>query len=105
MVAEFGAEEAIERLVSLVEKSLVRQEDGPDGEPRFAMLETVREFGMERLRAHGETAEVQRRHAEHYLAMVESTGALLFATERERLRMSVEQDNIQTALRWLVRHG
>jgi predicted ATPase/DNA-binding XRE family transcriptional regulator len=105
VVAERGAQEVVETLASLVEKSLVRQEDGPDGEPRFAMLETVREFGMEQLQAHGEAAEVQRRHAEHYLAMVESTGALLFATERERVRMSFEQDNIQAALRWLVRHG
>ena len=49
-------------IASLVDKSLLRQEDGPDGEPRFTMLETIREYGLEQLQASGEEAAIRRRH-------------------------------------------
>ena len=96
--------DVLDGLASLVAKSLLRQED-QDGEPRFAMLETIREYGLERLEASGEADVLRREHARYYLALVEATGALLFATKRERLRTTAEQGNVQTALRWLVQHG
>jgi predicted ATPase/DNA-binding XRE family transcriptional regulator len=92
-------------LASLVDKSLIYQTDAPVGEPRFAMLETIREFALEQLVASGEEEAARRRHAWHYLALVETTGALLFATAPTRNRTAAEQDNIQAALSWLVRHG
>jgi hypothetical protein len=48
---------------------------------------------------------MRRAHAEYYLAIVEATGALLFADSGKRLRLAAEQDNIQAALRWLVQPG
>jgi predicted ATPase len=69
------------------------------------MLETIREYGLERLEASGEADALRRGHARYYLALVEATGALLFATGRERLRTTAEQGNVQAALRWLVQHG
>jgi predicted ATPase len=69
------------------------------------MLETIREFGLEQLEVSGEADALRRQHAGYYLAMVEATGALLFATQRERLRGAAEQDNVHAALRWLVQHG
>jgi len=69
------------------------------------MLETIREFALERLAAHGEEAAARKQHAQYYLAQVEATGALLFAAPRDRMRVAAEQDNIQAALRWLVRYS
>jgi predicted ATPase len=59
--------EVFEGLASLVDKSLVRQSDGADGEPRFRLLETIREYALERLEEQGEL-EGRRRHAERYLS-------------------------------------
>jgi DNA-binding CsgD family transcriptional regulator/tetratricopeptide (TPR) repeat protein len=54
---------------------LLRQETAPDGEFRYAMLETVREFALDQLEASGEQDEVARLHADYYLALAE--GAVL----------------------------
>ena len=53
--AELGID-PLEGVASLLDKSLLRQEEGPAGEPRFTMLETVREFAREQLAASGEEA-------------------------------------------------
>src|SRR5262249_16655510 len=58
-------------IASLVDKSLLRHEDPVEGEPRFRMLETIREYGLEQLAASGEAAALQRRHAEYYLRLAE----------------------------------
>ena len=92
-------------LDSLVDNSLLSQEDGPDGAPRFRMLETIRAFALEQLAAAGEEGALRRRHAEYYLAAVEATGALLFADARKWAKLAAEQGNVQAALRWLVQHG
>ena len=52
-----------EGVASLADKSLLRQEAGPGGEPRFFMLETVREFALEQLAASGEEDAIRERHA------------------------------------------
>ncbi|HEX6424753.1 MAG TPA: winged helix-turn-helix domain-containing protein [Acidimicrobiales bacterium] len=57
-------------LAGLVDKSLVRRIEGPRGEPRFTMLELVRDFAVEQLDASGEGDEVRRRHAHHVLDLV-----------------------------------
>jgi predicted ATPase len=95
----------LEGLASLVDKSLVEQAVGPDGEPRYVMLETIREYALGRLEAAGEVATLRERHARHYLALVEATGALLFAKEPTRARLAAEDGNVQAALRWLVQGG
>jgi len=92
-------------LASLVDNSLLQQGEGPDGEPRFLMLETIRSFAMERLSAHAEEAVLRHAHARYFLALLEATGALLFAGSPKRLRYAAEQDNVQAALRWLVTQG
>jgi predicted ATPase len=98
-------ENVLEGLTALVDNSLVYMDDRQDREPRFMMLETIREFAMEQLVAGGEASETRRRHAGYYLALVEGIGALLFATEHERARVAPEYDNIQAALHWLVQQG
>jgi len=95
----------LEGMAALVDNSLVQRSDGPDGEPRFTMMETIREFAIEQLHAQDESSELRRRHAGYYLDIVVATGALLFAGPRERTRAAAEQANIDAALRWLVEHG
>src|SRR5215204_199585 len=63
--------DAFDGVSSLVDKSLLTQEEGPDGEPRFVMLETIHEYAREKLRESGEAEEIARVHAEYFLALAE----------------------------------
>src|SRR5215218_9807001 len=63
-----------ESVASLTDKSLVRQEAGFGGEPRFTMLETVREFALEQLAASGEEDAVRERHAHWCLTLAAAAG-------------------------------
>jgi len=84
-------------------KSLVRQQDADArGEPRFGMLETIREFALERLEASGETPEARRRHAEHFVALAEEAAPWLTRTQGGIWlnRLEVEHDNLRAALVW-----
>ena len=68
-----GLGEVLDLLASLVDKSLVRQREAADGEPRFSMLETIREYALERLaRARASSRTLRRRHAERFLALAEA---------------------------------
>jgi len=96
----------LEGVGSLVDKSLVRM-TGPDGgEPRFSMLETIREFGQEELRASGDLEELVRRHARFFLDLAVEAELHLVAGEGEWLdRCELEHANIRAALRWAVETG
>lgn len=63
--------DALEALASLVDKSLLRQEPGPDAEPRFWMLELIRDYALERLEAASELSTIAERHAEVCLELAE----------------------------------
>ncbi len=96
--------DVLEGLVSLVNKSLLRQEEQAEGEPRFWMLQTLREFGLESLTSAGETEVTREAHAAHYLvkaeeAELEQAGAhqALWLAQLER-----EHDNLRAALSWLM---
>jgi predicted ATPase/class 3 adenylate cyclase len=98
---------AFDRLDSLLEKSLLRQEEGPEGEPRFVMLETIHEFAREKLEESG-AATLKRAHAEYFLALSEEaepelTGGPDQVTWFERLE--AEHDNIRAALSWSLEVG
>jgi tetratricopeptide (TPR) repeat protein len=93
-------------LEQLVEQSLLRQDEQPDGEPRFFMLETVREFARERLDESGEEAEVSARHAGYLRDWVESIEPNLRGEFQVVLlrQVDVERDNLRVALGWTLRH-
>jgi non-specific serine/threonine protein kinase len=92
----------LEGLASLIDKNLLRQEAQPDGEPRFAMLETIREFGLERLAEAGEEAAVRRAHRDHYLGVVERASADHGGPQQGAWldRLGREHDNLRLALDW-----
>jgi predicted ATPase len=91
----------LEGLTALTDASLLRQTEAI-GDPRFAMLETVREFALERLAAAGEREQVRRRHAEHFLDLVgRATPRLHGADQLVWLAvLDREADNVRLALDW-----
>ena len=104
-VCATGDLDVLAALDSLVGKNLVQQEEQPGGDARFAMMETIREFALDHLATSGEEPELRRRHATHFLALVEASGAVLVGTAQDRQRLAAEEDNIRAALHWLVQHG
>jgi non-specific serine/threonine protein kinase len=92
----------LDGLASLVDKSLVRQVDDPTGEPRFRMLETIREYAIERLEARGETQAVRRRHAAWCLEFAKRVDAELDGPGMFRwlLRVEAEHANLRAAIDW-----
>jgi predicted ATPase/class 3 adenylate cyclase len=90
----------LDAIASLADKSLVRQESELEGEPRFRMLGTIREFAMEKLGERGEADELGDRHAAWVLALVERGAAEIFGPEQKAIldRYEREHDNIRAAL-------
>ena len=94
--------DAFEGISSLLDKSLLRQEEGPGGEPRFVMLETIHEFAREKLRKSAEEQEIRRTHAEYFLTLAEEANPQLRGPNQlEWLeRLEAEHDNMRAALSW-----
>jgi len=94
--------DALEGVSSLLDKSLLRQEEGPEGEPRFVMLETIHEYARERLEASGEAEETSRLHAEYFLALAEAAEPELSGADQLACleRLEAEHDNMRAALTW-----
>lgn len=91
-------------VISLVNQSLLQQRQGVDTEPRFTMLETVRNFALEQLDAAGERAQVRAWHAADMLARAEEIEPHLYTGDRGGWlqRLSEEQDNIRAGLTWAL---
>ena len=97
----------LEGVESLLEKSLLRQEEGVGGEPRFVMLETVHEYAREKLEASGVAKELRRRHAEYFLRLAEETDPKLRGPQQLKWleRLEAEHDNMRAALSWSLEEG
>lgn len=104
-----GGDEAVPdpvaALLALIDQSLVRQVEGPD-EPRFVMLETVREYAAGLLAASDEAPLIERRQADFFLALAERANRHYFAEGEARWLARLEADlaNFRAALRWNVQH-
>jgi predicted ATPase/DNA-binding CsgD family transcriptional regulator len=102
----FPVPSVLDGVASLVAKSLVRYEEGPDGAPRYRMLETVREYAQERLAIGGEDG-TREAHAAFFLALAEEAEPHL--KQREQLdwfeRLDADRDNLLAALTWLRERG
>ena len=104
VVAQDGPLDVFGGIASLVDKSLLRQEEGVDGEPRFRMLETVREFGLERLEASDEGEALRERHAAYFRRVASQGAAGLRGPDdiQWSTPLEVEHDNFRAALEWLI---
>jgi predicted ATPase/DNA-binding CsgD family transcriptional regulator len=95
------AEAIVERMASLLNKSLALQTEH-DGEPRLEMLETIRAFGLELLTLQQEREVIQRAHAAFYTSLAEAVEPHLAGREQRVWlnRLACEQENLRAALRW-----
>ena len=117
-------EETLDRIVSLVDQSLVHpvvaSSGGPrpgdlgdlrevvaETSPRFTMLETIREYGLDRLTANGEAEATRRAHAAHFLALAEAAEPYLRGPDQAAWldRLEIERPNFRTALAWYRDEG
>ncbi len=94
-------------LTSLLDKHLIRRVAGSDDEPRFAMLETIRQFGLEQLRLTGEEAAARWAHAGYVLELVERAEPDLAAGRYAAWLplLDAETPNIRAALGWCLDQG
>jgi predicted ATPase len=96
-------DDVLGRLSSLVDDSLVRRKSRSASEPRFAMLETVREYALELLDRAGETDRFRRRHAEHMVEVAERAADVIRTggeAEQWYALLDEEHDNLRAALSW-----
>jgi predicted ATPase/transcriptional regulator with XRE-family HTH domain len=102
------AEDALDGLRNLVESSLVIpvDDDGAE-EPRYRMLETIREYAADQLLAAGELDVVRRRHGVHYALLAERAEPALQDQGQHAWypRLEWEHDNLRTAADWLLEAG
>jgi predicted ATPase len=89
---------------TLVEVSLVNQEDGPGGEPRFRSLQIIREYAQERLKESGEEQTLRKRHAEFFLNFAEEAAPHLTSAARWEWieRLGADYWNLVAALEWTL---
>jgi predicted ATPase/DNA-binding winged helix-turn-helix (wHTH) protein len=97
------AMDVLEGLSSLVDQNLVQRVDPNDSEPRFTMLETIREYALERLNESDEQANVRRAHAAYCLVVAEEGNPELDSAARAGWlkQCDAEIDNFRSALDWL----
>jgi predicted ATPase len=98
-----GELDVLEGVSSLVKDSLLRQEPSASGRPRYRMLETIREYALERLAERGEKDELRRRHALYYAnVLTDKIGFKLYSAEASAWMdwIEGELDNIEETLEW-----
>jgi predicted ATPase/class 3 adenylate cyclase len=98
--------DTLEGVASLANKSLVRQADTVPDEPRFFMLETIREFAAERLAASADVDEIAHRHAAFFLDLAERAEPELTGADQIRWLNTLERehDNLRAAIGWAADH-
>jgi len=94
----------LDGIESLMHASLVRRREGLPDEARFDMLQTIREYGKERLEEDDDADAIRRRHAQYFLNLTRGTESKLRAPgfDRHLALLQVEHDNLRTALAWSI---
>lgn len=102
--ADLSPLDILNGLSSLVDKSLLLQHAGMDGEPRFWMLQTIREYALEKLDAGGEAPGIRTRHARYFLDFASAQEQEIFGECPDDWldRLEEEHGNLRAALDWLL---
>src|ERR1022692_3107046 len=92
----------LQQVAELLDVSLITVTDDADGQPRVRMLETIREYALQRLEHSGGVDATRRRHAEYYAALAERAHGQLFGPAHlvSLHRLDAEHDNMRAALSW-----
>jgi predicted ATPase/transcriptional regulator with XRE-family HTH domain len=96
----FGNEPVVDGISALIEHGLLYRIDGPDGEPRVAMLETIREYALEQLAESGDEHAVSAAHPAWFLGLAERAAPFWFTPAQAEWgdRLEAEHDNLRAAL-------
>jgi len=99
-----AAQVLLDGVASLVDKNLIRAAAPVNGEARFSMLETIREYAFDRLQASGERARLERRRAAFLAARSETFQVQFFTPQQQAWLDGHERDlgNIRAALEWTL---
>ncbi|MFO7742680.1 MAG: BTAD domain-containing putative transcriptional regulator [Anaerolineae bacterium] len=99
-------DEGFDLVASLVDKSLVGVVKGPGGEARYRMLETVRQYGLERLGEAGQVEAARERHARFFADLAERAEEPLHNLQMRAWleKLEIEHDNLRAALAWSLAH-
>ena len=91
-------------VASLVARSMLVAEGGPDDTTRYVMLETLRQFARERLEEAGDADRWRRLHAQHYAAFAETAGPGVKSWDERRwvMRVRAELDDLRAAIGWAL---
>nr|MDQ2996702.1 tetratricopeptide repeat protein [Chloroflexota bacterium] len=91
----------LDGLATLVDKSLLQHVEAPDGESRFVLLETIREYALEKLAASGEAKQLRRQHAHYYITLGEAKRSEELPQRPAKLaHLDSDYDNLWSALAW-----
>ncbi|MDQ3693399.1 MAG: LuxR C-terminal-related transcriptional regulator [Chloroflexota bacterium] len=104
---ETSPSSVLDSVENLIDQSLLDGYLGPDGDSRFRMLETIREFGLERLASAGEEADARALHARYFLALARALRPWVTVHARQAPldRLAAEAANLQASLIWLEARG
>ena len=98
--------DTLDGLTSLTEKNLVRQADGVEGESRFTMLETIREYAMEQAKERGGWDGLRERHGRVFAEIARESGARAMGSGSGASfdRLELDHDNLRAAIGWSLEH-
>jgi predicted ATPase len=99
--------DVLDNITSLIDKSLLRQKEQGDGEMRYTMLETIKEYGLEQLESSGEAEAIRQYHARYFLGLAaEAESELTGANQKLWLdRLELEHDNLRAVLQLMAKNG
>ena len=105
VAGESLAIDTLDGIALLLDTSLLRSELESSSEPRFSMLETIREYGLEQLKALGESDEQRDRHARCYLDLTDQVDLMGPEQPRWLMTLTTEHANLRAALTWFLAQG